>query len=179
MKFLTGNRNKFTEAQRIIPSLQWATLDLQEIQELDPQKVIAAKLSEAALHFPGEHLIVEDVSLSFHGMGRLPGTLIKWFLNELTLQQLSHLAHSMGNTSAVARCELGYRHWSGNLKFFSAQIEGSIVEPRGNSGFGWDAIFVPQGESKTFAEMLPEQKDLFSMRAIAFSMLLEFTKSHR
>ena len=44
--------------------------------------------------------------------------------------------------------------------------------PRGANGFGWDVIFVPEGESRTFAEMSAEEKNARSHRAKAFADLL-------
>ena len=45
-------------------------------------------------------------------------------------------------------------------------------EPRGTNGFGWDVIFVPEGEARTFAEMTAEEKNACSHRAKAFAELV-------
>jgi XTP/dITP diphosphohydrolase len=53
-------------------------------------------------------------------------------------------------------------------------VEGQLsLHPRGNAGFGWDAIFVPQGEGRTFAEMTPSEKDARSHRRRAWELLRE------
>ena len=50
---------------------------------------------------------------------------------------------------------------------------GSIVDsPRGSAGFGYDPLFVPDGESRTVAEMTDEEKNLISHRANALKLLL-------
>jgi inosine/xanthosine triphosphate pyrophosphatase family protein len=76
--FITGNQDKLREVQVLIPGVQGIDLDLPEIQELDPHKVIAAKLREARKYRSGAFL-VEDTSLSLDGMGasldRLPSGL--------------------------------------------------------------------------------------------------------
>ena len=55
-----------------------------------------------------------------------------------------------------------------------ATCEGSLVmEPRGTGGFGYDPIFVPVGETRTMAELSPEEKDLISHRGKAFRALGE------
>jgi XTP/dITP diphosphohydrolase len=59
-------------------------------------------------------------------------------------------------------------------QLFEGIINGTIVsEKRGNNGFGYDPIFVPDGYSETFAEMDPELKNKISHRAIAFRKLIE------
>ena len=62
--FITGNTGKFEEVKSLIPFLQQKDIDLPEIQELDPQKIITAKLQEAQKHVQGG-VIVEDTSLYF------------------------------------------------------------------------------------------------------------------
>jgi len=53
-------------------------------------------------------------------------------------------------------------------------VEGEIItEMRGSSGFGYDPIFVPSGESRTFAEMTVEEKNEHSHRSRAFRLLAE------
>jgi len=53
------------------------------------------------------------------------------------------------------------------------RVAGTLApEPRGSNGFGWDVIFVPTGETRTFAEMSPEEKNARSHRARAFAELV-------
>ena len=59
--------------------------------------------------------------------------------------------------------------------FFEGVIRGEIItEKRGSSGFGYDPVFVPEGRSKTFAEMTLEEKNQLSHRAIAVKKLAEY-----
>jgi XTP/dITP diphosphohydrolase len=61
----------------------------------------------------------------------------------------------------------------GETQSFEGRIEGNLVWPaRGNKGFGYDPIFVPNGHDITFAEMNPAQKHSMSHRARAFEKLL-------
>lgn len=63
----------------------------------------------------------------------------------------------------------------GKEYFFEGRIDGHIgAEPKGSGGFGYDPLFIPQGYTKTFAEMEPTEKNSISHRAIAVKKLLDF-----
>lgn len=67
---------------------------------------------------------------------------------------------------------------SGDPKFFEGVIEGTIIhERRGNQGFGYDPVFIPEGSNKTFAEMTLEEKNSLSHRAIAVRKLIHYLKT--
>ncbi|NTU46473.1 non-canonical purine NTP pyrophosphatase [Candidatus Roizmanbacteria bacterium] len=164
--FFTGNERKFAEMQTLIPQLKQAVIDLPEIQELDPQAVIRAKLETAIPQTSGS-CMVEDTALYLDCLKGLPGPLIKWFLQALGPDGLYELAQKMGNTRAVAKTVIGYAHTKDEISYFEGSLQGSIVSPRGTAGFGWDAIFQPVGLGKTFAEMSISEKNEISMRKIA------------
>lgn len=64
---------------------------------------------------------------------------------------------------------------NGKLHLFEGIIEGQITtKPRGNGGFGYDPVFVPNGYTLTFAEMTAEQKNNISHRALAVKKMQEF-----
>src|SRR5581483_5814074 len=83
--FITGNKDKLREIQALLPDAQGIDMDLIEIQEIDAQKIIAAKLAEAQRYRSGT-FIVEDTSLSLDSMNGLPGPLVKWFLKAVGVQ---------------------------------------------------------------------------------------------
>lgn len=61
----------------------------------------------------------------------------------------------------------------GHDEMFEGRVHGRIVWPmRGNNGFGFDPVFVPDGESQTFGEMDPDRKHAMSHRADAFAKLV-------
>ena len=63
---------------------------------------------------------------------------------------------------------------SGNETIAEGTVEGTLItEPRGSGGFGYDPIFVPAGETRTMAELPPEEKDRISHRGKAFRGLVE------
>ena len=65
--------------------------------------------------------------------------------------------------------------WKEEQYFFEGSIEGEIIsERRGEEGFGYDPIFIPEGYGQTFAEMSAEEKNQISHRAIAVKKLAAF-----
>ncbi|MCA9397311.1 non-canonical purine NTP pyrophosphatase [candidate division WWE3 bacterium] len=176
--FITGNQDKFQEAQSIIPSLEQLDIDLPEIQSLDPYEIIKAKLESAKQEQDGE-FVIEDTSLYFDGLNGLPGPFIKWFYKTVGNEGMYQMCEAFDNFAARADVLLGYTDTSGTVNYFVGSIKGTIVAPRGESGFGWDPIFLPEGSDKTFAEIKQEEKNVFSMRRIAFEKMAEYLNSDK
>ncbi len=170
--FITGNQGKLSEAQAIIDRVKSIDFDLPEIQELDPQEVIAEKLREAKKQKDGEFFI-EDTSVYFECLNGFPGPLIKWMSEALGNQGIYELVAKYDNNMALAKTVIGYIDGE-EIKFFTGEMKGKIVEPRGVGGFGWDPIFEPEGFNKTLAEMTPEEKNKISMRKEALLKLKKF-----
>jgi len=171
--FITGNKNKFEEVVAILPEVEQLNIDLPEIQEIDPHEIIKAKLTEAFKHTSGE-FIVEDTSLYLDCLNGLPGPLIKWFLKTIGNKGLADITEKFGNDKAQAKTMIGYATDRDDIHFFEGMVEGKIVQPEAVSSFGWDPIFLPDGHSKTFAEMDKSEKNEVSMRRIALNKLSEF-----
>ena len=175
--FITGNPNKLREAKEIMSEIEGCDIDLPEIQELEPKKILEYKLEEAKKYKPNINLMVEDLSLEINGMNGLPGPLIKWFLKSVGKEGVWKLAKMFGNQEAVARLTVGFCNKDGENKYFEGIVKGKIVEPRGNSDFGWDPIFQPEGYTETYAEMGTGEKNKISHRKIALEKLKEYLKS--
>jgi non-canonical purine NTP pyrophosphatase (RdgB/HAM1 family) len=176
--FITGNQHKADYlAKWLGMPINHQKVDLTEIQSLDAHEVVEHKVREA-YKIVGSPVLVEDVSLTFHALGQLPGTLIKWFLEELDNDGLCKLLNSYEDRLATA--SITYGLFDGEtVRMFEAAVPGSIPdEPRGDLGFGWNAIFVPDGTTKTYAEMTDEELEPFSHRAKAVAKLKEFLQSH-
>lgn len=76
--------------------------------------------------------------------------------------------------SAYFSCALALAWPDSHLEVFEGRVEGSIVwPPRGGLGFGYDPIFTPCGEHRTFGEMPYQEKKLISHRAEAFKLLVD------
>jgi non-canonical purine NTP pyrophosphatase (RdgB/HAM1 family) len=170
--FVTGNKDKFDEASKIVTDLEQLDIDLTEIQSLDSKEIILHKLKEAETKVDGS-IVVEDNSLSLECLSGLPGPLVKWFMKTLGNEGLAKIAKSFENTKAIASVIIGYKDGD-TTEFFEGSIEGIITNPRGENGFGWDAIFQPVNKDKTFAEMTVEEKNEISMRKIAFRKLKDY-----
>ena len=177
LTFITGNAAK---AEQLARHLEYPVahkkLDLAEIQSLDLIEVVEHKAKEAYKHIQGS-VLVEDTSLTFRALGHLPGPLIKWFLTELDNEGLCKLLN--GYDDRVAWAEVCFGFFDGEeLKFFEGKMKGSISKsPKGERGFGWDPIFIPEGHAKTWGEMTPEEQKDTSMRRIALKKLEPFLRN--
>lgn len=172
--FITGNKEKFSEAKNIIPELKQLDIDLPEIQETDAKEIIKEKLKEATNHKQAE-FIVEDTSLCLNALNGLLGPLIKWFLKKLGNEGIYEIVSKTGDNIAEAKTIIGYSNQK-KIYFFEGRVKGKIVKPKNDNGFGWDPIFIPEGKNKRFSEMSKEDKNNISMRSKAFKKLKKFLK---
>ncbi len=171
---ITGNAGKLREAQTFFPTIKGLNVDLVEIQSIDSKEVIEYKLAEAHKHHNGQ-FIVEDTSLEIDTMHGLPGRFIKFFEKTIGLDGITNLTKLFG-TNATALCTIGYFDGT-TTHFFEGKIKGTITSQRGTNGFGWDKIFIPEGQTKTFSEMTSDEKNTISMRKLAFQQLLNHINS--
>lgn len=155
-KLNTSNPGKFEEFERLFAKheivLQTSHIDLEEIDS-DPIKVVAHKASQL-----GENVIVEDTSLDIEGASI--GVNIRWLLNHLT---------EYAGRQAEWTVFLAVRQGD-EISIYKGSVSGTIVPPRGASGFGFDPVFLPNGSTKTLAESKP---DLYNARAKAVDALLK------
>lgn len=174
--FVTGSDHKLAEMERILGvALDRTALDLPEIQSLDIETVVKDKVARAYEHVAGP-VIVEDTALVFHALGRLPGTYIKWFIDELGFEKLCRLLPEGTDRSATVFACIAY-HDGTEVHTFVGSCEGSIAEhPRDGEGFGFDCIFIPEGHDKAWSELPNEVKDSMSHRARAARKLADFLK---
>jgi inosine triphosphate pyrophosphatase len=167
--FVTGNSHKLQEVEAILGPMRHVDLDLPELQELEPRKVVIAK-AQAALAQGYSPVLIEDTSLSLDALNGLPGPLIKWFLKALGGEGVYHLAASKSDCRAEVRTIFGLALGPQTFIYGEGMVRGDVVSPRGG-GFGWDSIFTPQGSTKTMGEMSPEEKASWSMRTKALQDL--------
>ena len=172
---ITGNPNKLVELQAIFPEhlhLKSRELNLEEIQgEGEPRNIIEDKLRRA-YEIIGAPVIAEDVSAELSCLNGLPGPFIKFFEQKLGKGALWELAKHHEDRSATIRCMMGY-YAGKEMIVVEGIVQGTVVPPRGERGFGFDFVIVPEGSSKTYAEMSPDEKNKVSHRARAIQLLVE------
>ncbi|HUP42977.1 MAG TPA: non-canonical purine NTP pyrophosphatase [Thermoanaerobaculia bacterium] len=179
--FVTGNPGKLAEARRIWgsggggaagPRLEAVELELAEIQSLDLLEVLRAKGEEAwrRLRRP---LVVEETGFEIDAFGGFPGPLVKWMLQALGPEGMARAALAVaereGRTgAAVARCMTLLRDGERELVGEGVERGTLVLPPRGDQGFGWDPVFLPEGESRTYGELPAEGKDRIGHRGKAW-----------
>lgn len=169
---VTGNKGKATEWQRLLPkkfALQTADIDLDEIQSMDLVAIIEDKAKRAYERI-GTPVLVEDVASGLVKLGGLPGPFIKYFELELGMDALYKLAEQEGDP-AIVTCTVAY--YDGVTMITAEGVtRGTVVPTRGNNGFGFDAVFMPNGSNKTYGEMNASEKDAVSHRGKAITALI-------
>lgn len=170
--FVTSSEHKHREAQGILGlSLERVTLPLTEPQGLDVVTIAREKAREAHRRL-ATAVLVEDTSLELAALGGFPGPLVRWLMDAAGPASLARILDGFADRSATAHCVVvlfdGEHEWVGE-----GRVAGTIADaPRGESGFGWDVVFVPDsGDGRTYAEMAPEEKNSVSHRALAFTAL--------
>ncbi len=175
--FITSNENKLREAQEILDQYRVIGNDIaiEEIQSLDRALVVQHKIA-CAYDAVGRPCFVEDVSVVFEALGSLPGPLIKFFLDSLGSQGVAELVHKYDNHRAHVTCMIGYADDRGHFSFHEGHISGKIVLPcgSGGSGFGFDPIFIADGQEVTFAQLPLAVKNTISQRFLALQELKTF-----
>lgn len=155
--FITGNQAKANalEAWLGFP-ITHQKLELDEIQAVDMKEIAEHKARQAykTLQAP---VLIEDVGLSFNALNGLPGPYIKWFVEHTGLEATARMLQNFDDKTALATCTWAYFDGT-NLRFIEGLQHGTIApEPRGSGGWGWDAIFIPDGGTITRSEMSPAQ----------------------
>lgn len=181
IKFITGNKRKFQEVEKLIKPFKIAQLkiDLDEIQDIDPEKIMKHKLKEAFKHHSGP-FIIEDESVTLDCLGgKLPGPLIKWFNDYLGTKGISNLAKKMKNNKASSFAYIALAKNFNDIKFFIGKVKGKIVSPQGSYKFGYDQIFMPDGSKQTFSQMKTNNDFTKSPRGIAVKKLKNYLRSKK
>ncbi|QBD77385.1 non-canonical purine NTP pyrophosphatase [Ktedonosporobacter rubrisoli] len=175
--YITSNPGKARQISQYLDfPVEHRNIELIEVQSLDLATIIKHKAREAYKHVLSP-VLVEDTSLQFLAMGKLPGPLVKWFLAELGTDGLCRLLNGSEERAARAAAQFGLYDGQ-SFRTFTGEREGYIAyEPRGNHGFGWDPIFIPAGYDRTWGEMTDEERRETSMRALALEKLDAYLKS--
>ncbi|MCC7570089.1 RdgB/HAM1 family non-canonical purine NTP pyrophosphatase [Candidatus Micrarchaeota archaeon] len=171
---VTSNKNKVNEVKKIFDrKIETADLEIREIQSLEVEEVVKEKAKQA-FEILKKTVITEDTGLYLDELNGFPGALIKWVLQTSGRQGICNLIKD--NRTAVAKCSICFYDGK-EMKVFTGKVKGKITEkPRGESSFGWDPVFQPEGYDKTFAEMSMEEKNKISHRKKALEKLKIYLK---
>lgn len=123
--------------------------------------------------------LADDSGLHVYGLNGQPGIYsARWAGSEKDFNAaMKRVNDELGENldrSAAFICTLALAYPDGECEIFEGRIEGTLVwPPRGKGGFGYDAMFLPAGEKRTFGEMSAGEKKAISHRSIAFAHLVD------
>lgn len=135
--------------------------------------------ARAAAVESGEVALADDSGLAVYGLNGEPGIYsARWAGDDKDFGKAMALVHErLGDNPdrrAAFVCVLALAWPDGHVETVEGRCEGQLVwPPRGDKGFGYDPMFVPDGCEQTFAEMEAGQKQEISHRANAFRKLVE------
>lgn len=185
--FATNNAHKLQEVRKIVGS-DCRVLSLAEIGCHDDIPETADTIEGNALlkarwvkERYGYDCFADDTGLEVDALGGAPGVRSARYAAQeggadhdshanmrLLLRQMEGKTDRRARFRTVMALILG-----GEEHLYDGKVEGTITEgPRGNDGFGYDPVFLPQGESRTFAEMSADEKNSLSHRRRALDAML-------
>lgn len=186
--FATANQNKADEIQKIMPS-EIEILSLKDIgfegDIPETQPTIEGNAIQKANYIVEkfhQNCFADDTGLEVEALNGEPGVYSARYAGEerdneknidLVLEKLKSEENRKARFKTVIALSI-----DGNLKTFEGIVEGEIIkEKRGTQGFGYDAVFLPDGYDKTFAELSMDEKNNISHRARAIQKMIDFLKS--
>jgi XTP/dITP diphosphohydrolase len=126
----------------------------------------------------------DDTGLEIEALNGKPGVHSARYagvdcISENNIQKVLQELQGIGNRKARFRTVIALIK-DGREFLFEGTVSGTIIkEKRGSSGFGYDPIFIPEGDTRTFAEMPLEEKNQVSHRAAAIKKLVAFLNGHQ
>lgn len=186
--FATGNPHKLEEIQLILSDYTLIGLDEigcdEEIPETSPtiQGNALQKARYVVENYAVQNCFAEDTGLEIDALNGEPGVYSARYAGatkdatanmEKVLTQLEHQTNRAAQFRTVVALIL-----EGEEHTFEGIIRGTIqTQKTGTGGFGYDPVFVPEGETRSFAEMSIAEKNKISHRAKAILQLKEFLSS--
>jgi len=183
--FATNNPHKVEEI-RVVLKGKWEILSLKEagidIDIPEPHPTLeenASEKSRTIYQLTGKNCFSEDTGLEAEALGGAPGVISARYAGEnkdpgentvKLLQELKGVSNRKARFRTIISLFL-----EGVEYQFEGICTGTIIEEkRGSMGFGYDPVFVPDGDTRTFAEMDTVDKTLFSHRKKAMEKLILF-----
>ncbi|MFA0962175.1 non-canonical purine NTP diphosphatase [Roseivirga sp. BDSF3-8] len=188
--FATNNQKKLDEIRDILGD-EYDILSLQDIgchEELaETQKTLegnSAQKAEYVHQTYGVDCFADDTGLEVYALDGEPGVYSARYAgpgrdNEANIRKLLERLADKKDRRAQFRTVISLII-DGKLRQFEGCIKGEIIdEKKGTAGFGYDPVFVPSGESLTFAQMGSSKKNDISHRALAVAKLIKFLKKKK
>jgi XTP/dITP diphosphohydrolase len=183
--FATNNRNKVAEIQSlvgpnftIIP-LKEAGIDIDIPEPHDQLEANALEKAMTIFNMTQQNCFSEDTGLEILALDGAPGVKSARYAGEncnpqanidLVLSKMTGVENRTAQFRTVI-CLI----WENQTYYFEGICNGQILNNmQGENGFGYDPIFVPDGASKSFANMTMDEKNQFSHRKKAVTQLFEF-----
>ena len=166
--FVSRNRQKFEEYRELLgrSDLQWSQLEVKEFQSMNLELLVEEKIEEIKRTLPDARFLSSTPgSSSTRGRGcraASPGS--SWTRREHRPLQDARDVPRTGATGHRARGDRLSPSGSRDAHVLRGGERVDRAAPRGPAHFGWDPIFIPEGDSRTYAEMSLEEKDRTSMR---------------
>lgn len=174
--FATGNKGKVEEAGQILNHpIEILDIELDEIQSMNLEDIVSHKARQAFEKIK-KPVFVDDVSLEFDIWKGFPGPFIK-YLQQISNDLILYMMRNESNRKVKLIATIGY--FDGfKMHCFTGYVIGNIaLASKGEGGWGFDPIFIPEGETQTFAEMSDEKKNSLSHRRIALDKFKQFLDS--
>ena len=185
--FATNNPYKLKEIQQALPeSIQLLSLsDIHCFEEIEETETTLQGNSQLKANFITENYgydcFADDTGLEVETLNGAPGVYSARYAGERAtfednihklLEELKDERNRSASFRTVITLNLNQQQY-----FFEGICKGEILEKRaGVGGFGYDAIFKPEGFDQSFTEMTLEQKNKISHRGLAVQKLIEFLK---
>lgn len=184
--FATNNKHKLDEVCKITSHHPVEIVSLAEINCFDDIPETADTLEGNALqkaHYIQEkfglNCFADDTGLEVEALNNAPGVYSARYAgpghdSEANMKKLLHEMEGKENRKARFRTVIALV-WNGKTYTFDGIVNGTITTTkRGENGFGYDPIFIPEGYEQTFAELGNDIKNQISHRAKAVEKLDEF-----
>jgi XTP/dITP diphosphohydrolase len=178
----TRNHNKFEEMKKVLGGLDWELVPAYEFPgapevEEDGKTLEenSFKKAKALSDFTGLPALADDTGLFVEVLGGQPGVYSARFAGENCTDQdnVRKLLELMKHTPspgrrAIFRTAITIYYPDRAFQQAIGEVEGRITEDtKGDNGFGYDPVFMPNGFSRVFAEMTLEEKNQISHRGLA------------
>ena len=189
----TTNKKKIEEMQRMFRgyAIRFVTLTSfpgcpEVLEDGKTFRANAVKKALAVSKFTGCPAVADDSGLEVPALGGAPGVISARYAGEgakdhenvtKLLREMRPLTEDVDRKARFVCC-IAFANPEGTCRTFTGYVEGVIGKrQKGFNGFGYDPVFYPEGDDRTFAEMTAQEKDRLSHRGRAMKKLYRYLRS--